>query len=78
MRLGKGGEIEKYNDNLRAIQIVKTLEAERRRATPEEQVALARYVGWGGLPSAFRNRTTGEAKKGWESRVEALEKLLTK
>ena len=78
VRLGKGGEIEKYNDNLRAIQIVKTLEAERRRATPEEQVALARYAGWGGLPSAFRNRTSGEVKKGWESRVEALEKLLTK
>ncbi|MCA0188944.1 MAG: hypothetical protein LCH90_23675, partial [Proteobacteria bacterium] len=78
MRLGQGGEAQKFSDNLQAIRIVKSLEAERRRATPDEQRALARYVGWGGLPSAFRNPKTGEVKKGWESRVQELEGVLSK
>lgn len=78
VRLGHGGEVQKFNDNLAAIRIVKQLEAERRRATPDEQRQLARYVGWGGLPSAFRNRETGLAKDGWEKRVLELEALLTR
>jgi hypothetical protein len=53
LRLGQGGETEKFNDNLAAIRAIKTIEAETRRATPEEQALLARYVGWGGL-AAYR------------------------
>lgn len=78
VRLGQGGEVQKFNDNLAAIRIVKRLEAERRRATPDEQRQLARYVGWGGLPNAFRNRETGLTKDGWEKRVLELEALLTR
>ena len=36
----------KYRDNIAAIKLIKQLEAERRRASPEEQRTLARYVGW--------------------------------
>ena len=77
VRLGQGGETVKFNDNLAAIKILKKLESEKRRATPEEQRALARYVGWGGLANSFRNGVTGEVKSGWEDRVAELEKILT-
>ena len=45
--------MEKFNDNLAAIRALKQIEAEQRRATPDEQALLARYVGWGGLANAF-------------------------
>ena len=32
---------------------MKQIEAEERLATPEEQEALSRYVGWGGLADCF-------------------------
>jgi hypothetical protein len=44
-------EVEKFNDNLAAIRTLNQIEAEQRRATPDEQALLARYVGWGGLAS---------------------------
>lgn len=77
VRLGQGGEVAKFNDNLAAIRLLKRLEAEKRRATPDEQRTLARYVGWGGLPNAFADKTTGEFKKGWETRGPELAALLT-
>ena len=52
-RIGQGGLAEKYRDNVRAIQIVRTLDAEKRHAVGEEKKALARYVGWGGLKGVF-------------------------
>lgn len=76
VRLGQGGEAEKFRDNLAAIRIVKTLERERRRATPEEQRTLARYVGWGGLANAFAD-DAGAFKAGWEKRGAELADLLT-
>ena len=45
--------LDRAKANLRAIQLVKTIEEERRLATPEEQTILAKYVGWGGIPTAF-------------------------
>lgn len=77
VRLGQGGETEKFHDNLNAIRILQALDLENRRATPEEQNALARYVGWGGLSNAFANRTTGEFKPGWEQRGGELAQLLS-
>lgn len=56
------------------------LESENRRASPDEQRTLARYVGWGGLKNAFRvaGAKDGEGvAKGWEKRVAELEELLT-
>lgn len=75
--LGKGGEVQKFNDNLAAIRTLKQIEAENRRATPGEQAALARYVGWGGLASAFPDPISGEFKDKWKARGEELRELLT-
>lgn len=77
-RLGQGGEVEKFNDNIAAIQTLKRIESERRRATSEEQRILARYVGWGGLANAFADPHTGEFKDKWRERGELLRNLLTK
>lgn len=44
---------DKVETNIAAIRLVKTLEAERRQATPSEQELLAKYVGWGGLANDF-------------------------
>ncbi|WP_317380989.1 N-6 DNA methylase, partial [uncultured Intestinimonas sp.] len=46
----------RFNNNVRAIRLLKRLEAEDRLATPEEQEVLARYVGWGGLADCFDER----------------------
>ena len=77
LELGKGGEVGKFNDNVAAIRALKLIESERRRATPEEQRTLARWVGWGGLASAFPNPETGKFKDGWEKRGNELRELLT-
>lgn len=77
VELGRGTELEKFNDNLDAIQTLKAIERDQRRATPDEQRSLARYVGWGGLANAFADRATGEFKTGWEKRGKELADLLT-
>ncbi len=54
--LGHGTRSEKYAANVAAIRCLKTIEAEDRLATPEEQQILSRYVGWGGLADCFDER----------------------
>jgi N12 class adenine-specific DNA methylase/antitoxin (DNA-binding transcriptional repressor) of toxin-antitoxin stability system len=76
LELGKGTSIQKYEGNVAAIRLLKTLEAENRDATPEEQKTLARYVGWGGIKEAFPN-PNNPARKGWERRVAEIKDLLT-
>lgn len=39
--------------NLRALELLQKLRREGRQATPDEQLVLAGYTGWGGLKSAF-------------------------
>jgi len=51
--LGVGTPKEKLSFNLAAIKTLKSIEAENRLATPEEQEVLSRYVGWGALQKAF-------------------------
>jgi len=77
VRLGQGGEVEKFNDNLAAIRTMKAVEAANRRATAEEQATMARYVGWGGLASAFPSPETGQFKDAWAKRGAELRDLLT-
>lgn len=80
LELGRGTEGQKYQDNVAAIKTLKQIEQEGRRATPDEQRILARYVGWGGLKNAFRVAGAKEGQgvaKGWEARVSELEELLT-
>lgn len=78
LRLGRGGEVAKFEDNIAAIEALKRIEAENRRATPDEQRLLARYVGWGGLANAFPDPSTGEWKDKWKERGPRLRDLLTK
>ena len=54
--LGVGTPGTKFANNVRAIRLLKKLEAEDRFATPEEQEILAQYVGWGGLADCFEKR----------------------
>jgi N12 class adenine-specific DNA methylase len=77
LRLGQGSETVKFNDNLDAIRTLKQVELDNRRATPEEQAILARYVGWGGLKNAFPDPLTGQFKPEWAARGEELASLLT-
>ena len=44
---------KKYEENIEAIKLLKTLEREDREATEEEKIVLAKYNGWGGLSKAF-------------------------
>lgn len=67
-----GGAKTKYRNNVTAIKTLKQIEAENRGATPEEQITLARYVGWGGLANAFSEKASG-----WEAEYRELKTLLT-
>lgn len=49
----KGGPKTKYQWNVEAIKLLKQIEREERKAAPEEQHILSRYVGWGGIPQVF-------------------------
>ena len=51
--IGEGTPLERFQRNLDAIRTLKTVEAENRTATAEEQALLAQYVGWGGLADFF-------------------------
>ena len=51
--IGEGAPLERFQRNLDAIRTLKTVEAENRAATAEEQAVLAQYVGWGGLADFF-------------------------
>ena len=52
-RLGEGGPKQKFQQNLKAIQTLRMLDAEERPATDEEKAALVKYVGWGAMPQVF-------------------------
>lgn len=69
--LGCGSIRQKFANNLSAIRLLKSLEAEERNATPEEQEILSRYVGWGGMPQAFDPENTS-----WSSEYTHLKELL--
>ena len=58
-----GGPKARFRENIEAIQLLKTLEEEKRFATAEEQEVLFRYVGWGGLSAAFDKENASWAKE---------------
>lgn len=63
--------------NVEAVELVRRLEAEKRQATPEEQTALARWVGWGASELAQKlfgdwAATQREALSHYESAVAAM------
>jgi len=71
-KLGVGTPKEKANANLTAIKLLKELENANRKATPEEQKQLVKYVGWGGLSDLF-----DDWKTNLKGEREALKKILT-
>ena len=70
--LGVGGQKTKYQNNVAAIRTLKQIEAEGRLATPEEQEALSRYVGWGSMAQAF-----DPDNEKWSKEYAELKELLT-
>lgn len=62
--------------NYEAIKLLKNLIHWNGKASEEEREILARFVGWGGLSSAFRN-PDNSIKSGWTCEVEMLEELLS-
>ena len=67
-----GGAKARYADNALAIKTLKVIEAENRTATPEEQMILSKYTGWGAIPQAF---DIGNDK--WRTEYAELRTLLT-
>ena len=65
--LGEGGAKAKFRMNMDAINLLKELEFDGRQVTPEEQVILSKYVGWGGLADAF-----DETKDNWKNEFAEL------
>jgi N12 class adenine-specific DNA methylase len=66
----------KAEDNVRAIELSRKIEAEGRPATREEQEQLAKYVGWGGIKGAFPD-TEGKFGKGLEAIGAKIKDLLS-
>ena len=67
-----GGPKGKFHANIQAIQILQALEADDRPATPEEQIILSHYSGWGGLSKAFDPDSPE-----WSKEYRQLKSLLT-
>ena len=57
------GKKERFRRNAEAIKVLKECEFENRFATPEEQLVLSKYVGWGGLPEAFDENNSAWANE---------------
>jgi N12 class adenine-specific DNA methylase len=71
-RIGLGGLAEKFDDNLRAILVLRVIATEQRHAVGDELRSLARYVGWGGLKGVF-----DPDNKKWQRQHVALRSALT-
>ena len=62
---------ERFHRNYAAISVLKECQNENRFATPEEQIILSKYVGWGGIPEAFDERAGS-----WQSEYTMLKNIL--
>lgn len=80
-----GGEKGKYKANVKALRLAHQIQTENRFATAEEQEALSKYVGWGGLSKAFgrlinasdrNNRNGYSPDAGWEKELDELWSLV--
>ena len=66
------GKKERFRRNIMSIQLLKKCQEENRFATPEEQIVLSKYVGWGGLSEAF-----DENNSAWATEYLELSSVLT-
>lgn len=66
------GKKERFRRNIMAIQLLKKCQEENRFASPDEQLILSKYVGWGGIPEAFDDRNSA-----WTTEYLELSTVLT-
>lgn len=66
------GEHARAKANIQAIKTLRTIMAEGRFATSEEQEILSKFVGWGGLANALDER-----KEDWAKEYKQIKELLT-
>ena len=66
------GKKERFNRNIEAIRVLKDCQSENRFATPDEQLILSKYVGWGGIPEAFDKNNSA-----WSDEYAQLKSILT-
>jgi N12 class adenine-specific DNA methylase len=65
------GKKERFRRNMEAIKVLKECEADNRFATPDEQIVLSKYVGWGGISEAFDENNSSWANE-YNELVEVL------
>ena len=70
--LGVNGPKARFNANVAAVQTLNKIESENRTATPEEQVVLSEYTGWGAIPQAFDPNNSD-----WKAEYEKLKTVLS-
>ena len=63
---------ERFHRNYAAITVLKRCQEENRFATPDEQIILSKYVGWGGIPEVFDERADS-----WRTEYGMLKNILT-
>lgn len=63
---------ERFHRNYAAITVLKKCQEENRFATPDEQIILSKYVGWGGIPEAFDTNAGS-----WQTEFGMLKNILT-
>lgn len=63
---------ERFHRNYAAITVLKRCQEENRFATPDEQIILSKYVGWGGIPEAYDERAGS-----WQTEFGMLKSILT-
>lgn len=63
---------ERFHRNYAAITALKRCQEENRFATPDEQIILSKYVGWGGIPEAFDERAGS-----WQTEFGMLKNILS-
>ena len=63
---------ERFHRNYAAITVLKRCQEEKRFATPDEQIILSKYVGWGGIPEAFDTNAGA-----WQTEYVMLQNILT-
>lgn len=67
------GAVAKFEANITAITLLRSLEQDQREPDRADYEKLQRYTGWGGLPQAFN---LDQTDKNWRDRSAYLEELL--
>lgn len=73
----KFNQADQYNNNIKAIQTLKSIESTKETPTLVDIEILKGYVGWGGLSSVFPNSNNDFLNNAWKARNDELKALLT-